>query len=119
MNEIFVTKAGDGAIVDFVETEILDQVKARAIGLKLRELVAQGDVSNLLIDFRRVKLITSSMIGELLQLRQKCDEAQVHLKFCSLSSDLTKLLKITKLDKSFDIYASRDLAVKAFQATKK
>ncbi len=118
MNEIFVTKIRDGVIVDFVETEILDVVKSRSIGLQLRELVAQGNVSNLLIDFRHVKLITSSMIGELLQLRQKCDEAKVNLKFCSLSSDLTKLLKITKLDKSFDIYSDREQAVKAFQAKK-
>jgi anti-anti-sigma regulatory factor len=55
------------------------------------------------------------MIGELLKLRKKCDEGHVDLKFCNLSSDLLSLLKKLKLDRMFDIFATREDAVKAIQ----
>ena len=119
MSELIVTKVGEVAIVNFVGTEILDMAQSKAIGIKLCATVEQPDVSCLVIDFGRVKLITSSMIGELIQVRKKSAERQVILKLCSLSSELIKLLKLLKLDKSFEIYASRELAVKALQANKK
>ena len=118
MAELFVTRANGVAIVDFQEKEILDIAKSIAIGVQLCEIVDSGEVVNLLIDFRFVKLMTSSTIGELLQFRTKCTDSQVHLVFCNLSKDLTELLKKLKLDKSFEIYKSREQAVKAFATVK-
>jgi anti-anti-sigma factor len=118
MAEFIVTRANGVSIVDFAEKESLDIEKSKAIGRKLREIVDSGEVANLLIDFRFVTLITSSTVAELLQLRKKCSESHVRLKFCTLSHDLADLLKKLKLDKSFEIYPSRDPAVKAFETTK-
>lgn len=118
MAELFVTRENGIAIVDFQEKEILDIAKSKAIGDKLCAIVDQGDDSNLLIDFRFLRLMTSSMIGEFLQLRKKCNESQINLKFCALSNELADLLKKLKLDKVFEIYKSRELAVKAFMKNK-
>ncbi len=119
MSDLIVTKVGEVAIVNFVGTEILDMAQSRAIGSQLCATVEQPDVSCLVIDFGRVKLMTSSMIGELIQVRKRSAEKQVILKLCNLTNELTKLLKLLKLDKSFDIHASRDLAIKSIQASKK
>ncbi len=118
MVELSVANVNGIAVVDFQENEILDIEKSRAIALKLAEIVDRGAVSNLLIDFRFVKLITSSMIDELLQLRKKCTVSQVRLIFCNLSNDLTDVMKKLKLDKIFEIYESREQAVMAFATVK-
>lgn len=119
MADLVVTKANGIAFVDFAESEILDMAQSRSIGLKLMELVESKEAFDILVDFKRVRLITSSMIGELIRLRQKCEATDVDLKFCNMSTDLYNLLKKLKLDKSFDIYTSRDAALKAFQANRR
>lgn len=100
------------AVVDFTTSEILDVAKSMSIGARLGELVDSKEACDLVVDFRNVKLITSTMIGELLRLKKKCGDAQVELKFCGLSKELTVLLKKLKLDKSFDIFATREEALK-------
>ena len=119
MVEIFVTRESGVAVVDFAAKEVLDMAKAATVGRHLSDLVERGDLGNVLIDFRNVKLMTSTMINELLQVRKKCADHRVHLKFCSLSHELTDLFKKLKLDKTFEIYGSRGQALKAFQPAKR
>jgi len=119
MSDVVVTKLNGIAFVDFAQTEILDLAQTNAIGGKLRALAESKEAFDMLIDFRRVRLITSSMIGELIKLKQKCEELSIELKFCNLSSDLAGLLKKLKLDKSFNIFATREQALKAIQTDKK
>lgn len=118
MAEIYVTRANGNAFVDFAVAEVLDISVSNRIGTQMQEVVDRGDVTNLVVDFRRIKLMTSSMIGELIKLRSLCEEAKVQLYFCNLSNELAGLLKKLKLDKSFKIYATREHVVKAIASKK-
>lgn len=113
MSDIVITQTNGVAFVDFAQPEILSLMQATSIGAQLGRVVDEKEAFDMLIDFKRVRLITSSMIGELIKLKKKCDDGNVELKFCNLSSDLLSILKKLKLDRSFAIYASRDDAVKA------
>jgi anti-sigma B factor antagonist len=115
MSGLIVTRSPGVALVDFAATEILDMAQAKTIGAQLVALAESKEAFDVIVDFRRVKLITSTMIGELIRFRQKCDENNVALKFCNMSKDLYGLLKKLKLHKSFDIFDSRDDAVAAIE----
>lgn len=117
MVEIFVTRERGVAVVDFAAKEVLDMAKAATVGRHLMDLVERTDPANVLIDFRNVKLLTSTMINELLQVRKKCTERKIQLKLCGMSPELSDLFKKLKLEKTFDIYVTRAPALQAFQAT--
>jgi anti-anti-sigma factor len=116
MNDFVVTKQGGIAFVDFPARDILDSAIAQQIGNSLRDMVEKREVFNILIDLKAVHLITSAMIGEFIKLHSRCETGDVHLKFCNLSKELIDLLKKLKLNKTFQVYASRLEAVRAFQA---
>jgi anti-anti-sigma factor len=118
MADLLVAHQGNTTIIEFADKEVLDIAKSTELGVRLREIIDQSNDPNLLIDFGRVRLITSSVIGELLQAHKKCQDNKIHLKLCNFSNELTGLFKKLKLDKVFEIYASRFDALKAFATNK-
>lgn len=100
-------------IVDFGNDDILDIAKAIAIGKQLTEMLADASFNYLIIDFQSVQLITSSVIGELLNVKEKCGEGGVELFLCGMTEDLAALFKRLKLERVFTVYESRQLALRA------
>ena len=68
----------------------------------------------MILDFRNVQFMSSSMLGKLVQLQKKCKEFKVHLKLSAISPDIRQVFKITKLDKLFEIETDEVAARKAF-----
>ncbi len=114
MSGLITRQIGDVLVADFTDSAILDQDKLAAVGAQLRGLPNLSESQKILVDMRRVGLVTSSMIGEFIKLRQACDEANIELKLCSLSKELLTLFKKMKLNKLFSVYPSRERALKAF-----
>lgn len=120
MAGIVVTREQGVAVIDFAAKEVLDMAASATIGRDLAQAVDSTDLGSMLIDFRNVKLVTSMMINELLQVRKKCLDKRITLKLCSLSAELADLFKKLKLDKTFEIYRNRADALTAFaKAAKK
>ena len=118
MAELNTSTFADVFIIEFASESILDTTKAEAIGSELRQAVESTFVSKLLVNFHGVTLITSSIIGEFLKLKQKCTEENVQLKLCEMSNELTDLFKKIGLHKSFDIYPTSAKAMQAFMKAK-
>jgi len=107
--------AKDGILtVCFTDARILDEVKLEQVGNDLLEMLNKTSEERVILDFRAVQFMSSSMLGKLVQVHKKCKEFKVHLKLCSISSDIREVFKITKLDKLFEIEADEAAARKAF-----
>jgi len=107
--------AKDGILtVCFTDARILDETKLEQIGNDLLELLNKTSEERVILDFRAVQFMSSSMLGKLVQVNKKCKEFKVHLKLCSISPDIREVFKITKLDKLFEIEKDEDAARKAF-----
>lgn len=73
---------------------------------------ALGDgCHDFVVDFSQATSVDSRGLEELTWLRRECDEHLGMIKLCGLSLALQKVLLITRLNRQFDQFASRDEAM--------
>ena len=105
----------DGILtVAFNDSRLLDESKLEQLGGDLIAQLNDTTEERVILDFRSVQFMSSSMLGKLVQVQKKCKEFKVHLKLCSISPDIRQVFKITKLDKLFEIEDDEVAARKAF-----
>jgi anti-anti-sigma factor len=105
----------DGILtIVFEDARILDETKLEQLSRDLMEMLNKTTEERVILDFRNVKFMSSSMLGKLIQVNKKAGEFKVKLKFCSIDPEIRQVFKITKLDKVFDIEADEAAARAAF-----
>jgi anti-sigma B factor antagonist len=107
------TKDGILTVV-FTDARILDDVTLEKVGADLIEMLNKSTEERVIIDFRNVKFMTSSMLGKLVQVHKKATEFKVKMKFAAIDPEIRQVFKITRLDKLFDIEADEAAARAAF-----
>jgi anti-sigma B factor antagonist len=100
--------------VVFDDARILDEAKLEKVGSDLLELLNKTSEGRIILDFRNVKFMSSSMLGKLVQVHKKAVEYKVKMKLCSIDPEIRQVFKITRLDKLFDIEPDEAAARKAF-----
>lgn len=92
-----------------LEESLLDQL--------YQEIMAEIEKTTegrVILDFQKVRFMSSSMLGKLVHIRKRCKEFKVKLKFSAIDKEILEVFKITKLDKLFDIEPDEATARKAF-----
>jgi len=85
--------------------------------VELRQAVAgflDRDYSKLLIDLSGVTYLNSTAIGVLVSSHTSYARKGWHIKLCGMNKNITNIFVITKLTLVFDVYDSREEAVKSF-----
>jgi len=96
------------------DARLTDESKLEQLGQDLIKQLNDTTEERVILDFRSVQFMSSSMLGKLVQVQKKCKEFKVHLKLCGISSDIQQVFKITRLDKLFEIESDEAAARKAF-----
>jgi anti-anti-sigma factor len=105
----------DGTLTfQFTDPRITDDVHLKRVFEELTKLLNKSEEKQLILDFKQVDFMASSMLGKLVQVNKKCKEFRVKLKLCSISPDILEVFKITKLNKVFDIQPDEPTARKSF-----
>jgi anti-anti-sigma factor len=105
----------DGILtVLFTDSRLLDESKLEQLGGDLIAQLNDTTEERVILDFRSVQFMSSSMLGKLVQVQKKCKEFKVHLKLCAITPDIKQVFKITKLDRLFEIEDDEASARKAF-----
>lgn len=79
----------------------------------LKQLTAEKDV---VIDFSHTDYFGSSTIGIFIQLIREVQKAAHHIVFCNLSEHEQEVIRVTNLDKLWNIVDTRDDALKHLRA---
>ncbi len=95
-----VSERDGWTIMALREASLMDPAIIEALGAHVDRLLGKGS-NRLIIDFREVQYISSSMIGVLVGARQAVVRAGGKLILAGLSPRLHELLKITRLEKMF------------------
>ena len=115
MGMIEIRDKDDVVVVSFATVKILDQLAIDQIREEFKDLTLQAASGRkLLLDFSRVQFMSSSMIGQIVQLHKQCKKDKVKLKLCNISPDIKEVFKITGLTKLLDIYDDPADALAAF-----
>ncbi|HXX62939.1 MAG TPA: STAS domain-containing protein, partial [Bacteroidota bacterium] len=72
------------------------------------------EYSKLLIDLSNVTYVNSTAIGVLVAAQTSYSRKGWHIKLCGMNKNITNIFVITKLTLVFEVYDSRQEAVKSF-----
>jgi len=103
----------DTRIVKIEETSILDEMFARTVGERLGKIARNMTESNLLINMSNVKFLASSMIGQLVIVRETCAQRNIKLALCNLREQIGDALAIANIDEIINVFPSEAAAIAA------
>lgn len=103
-------------LVTFEDDSILDALQVQDIGEKLHRLIEKEDRQRMILDFQKVKILSSQMLGVLIGMLKRITSSQGRIVICGMKGELFKVFKITNLDKLFDFYDSEGHALRSFQS---
>ncbi|NIA06138.1 MAG: anti-sigma factor antagonist [Actinobacteria bacterium] len=103
-------------LVIFEDESILDPLQVQDIGEKLHQLIEQEDRQRLILDFHKVKILSSQMLGVLIGLLKRIRSDRGRIVICGMKSELHKVFKITNLDKLFSFYDTEGKALRSFES---
>jgi anti-sigma B factor antagonist len=105
--EPFFTTTQDGphTLVQFQTESLMSTGDLDRIGQSLNRLVDEDHRQNILLDFTRVRYLSSQAIGMIISLHKKLSQSHGALELGGVSPQLLQLLKITKLDRILKIRA--------------
>jgi anti-anti-sigma factor len=91
-------------IASFADTRILDETAIQEVGQELMDAAEKAkSVGTLIVDCRRVRIMSSAMIGKLVLLNKKTKTDNTKLRFWNIRPKVFEIFRITKLDKVFEI----------------
>ena len=110
------TEEGGGVqVIHFNDEKIIEDLKIQQIAKELNESLDKAEKSNVLLNFDRVKFMSSAMIGKLLSIGKRCKNDKIELKLCSITPNIMEVFKIMRLNKIFDIHDDEAKGLRAFE----
>ena len=101
-------------VIQLTDPRITDNSHLERVFEEVTKRLEKTEEKQVVLDFRPVEFMASSMLGKLVQLNKKCGEYRVKLKLCSIAPEILEVFKITKLNKVFDIQPDEATARKSF-----
>jgi anti-sigma B factor antagonist len=101
--------------VEFVESNILDEVCIRRIGDEISSVIERKGFPKIVLNFQNVNALSSSALGMLITLNTKVADKNGKLVLACIKGPIADVFRITKLDKAFTIHDSMGDALSAMR----
>ncbi|MBX7168486.1 MAG: STAS domain-containing protein [Pirellulales bacterium] len=117
MAHLTIQERGEVIMVTFAQARILDETTITAIGREFEKLTLEAAATRkLLLNFKGVDFMSSSMLGKIMRLHKQCTSDKVKLKLCNICPQVLEVFTITRLNKVLDIVTDEEAALSAFEA---
>ena|SRR5437016_11627729 len=107
MNDFYTMRqAGKHTVIEFQTPSLMNPQDLERVGLQLFRIVDEEKRDRLVLDFGKVKYLSSQAIGIILTLNKKLSGGSAggdNLVLCGVGPQLLQLLKITRLDRILTI----------------
>ena len=111
---LMIQRQGDIHIIEFMDTNVLDQVRIEQIRQELDQIVDRSGLPKMVVSFENVSHISSAVLGVLMSLDKKIRGKKGELRLAHISPSIRQVFTITKLDKVLKVYDTTDDAVVKF-----
>jgi len=105
-DKINVENGTDVTIVTFDEENILEDQQIRKLERALMPVIRDNQQKRLVLNFAKVKFMSSAFLGLLVKIHKRVVEADGRLQLYNLDPKIQKVFEITQLVKVFDIVRS-------------
>ena len=111
---VFVETVGGVTVASFADSELTADQVIEEVSDQLHGLAENLGLARVLLNFREVRLMSSSMLAVLLKFSRKVTSAQGKVKLCCIAPNLKEIFKITRFDKIFEIHDQESTALDSF-----
>jgi anti-sigma B factor antagonist len=116
LKHLRVTIVDGVAAVDFVGSELMYATDlVEDVGAELKSLVKDQHQTKILLNFRNVQYLSSTMLAQLAHLDRDVKKANGQLRLCGLGPVLKDTFRIGHFDPLFSIYDDEGAALKSFR----
>jgi anti-sigma B factor antagonist len=114
-SHFLVEKTIDGiTVASFSNAEILDGKVIAEIEEELWDVALGMGAVSLVLNFERVRLMSSNLLGVLLHFSRRFQEVGGRLKLCSIAPNLQEVFRIAGYERLFEIYRDEMQALDMF-----
>lgn len=113
-SRLLIQTMRDVTVANIEDASILDLAQVESLGQQLYDLVDTRNCRKLILDFTKVKFLSSSALGVLVNLQKKMTANKGTLVICALRADLMRVFEITKLKKLFTFTDDETAALAVF-----
>ncbi|HNS23163.1 MAG TPA: STAS domain-containing protein [Sedimentisphaerales bacterium] len=106
--KIVVERGTDVTIVTFEVETILEDQQIRKLERALLPVIRDNQDKRLVLNFLKVKFMSSAFLGLLVKVHKRVLEAGGRLQLFNLDPKIQKVFEITQLVKVFDIVRSQE-----------
>ena len=111
---LVVTEEKGIYVCEFTSSRILDESNIKQIGDTLGGLIDGREYPNILLDFTNVDHLSSAALGMLINANNRLLQRNGKLRLCKIRPQIMEVFAITKLNKLFKIFATREEARESF-----
>ena len=104
-------------IVSFKQASIAGIGEVEKISQALRDLIQDQGICNMVVDFSDVSFFSSQMLGLLVDIWRRIKDKGGALSISGINPQLTRVFRITHLDKLFDFHENAEAAVSALRTS--
>jgi anti-anti-sigma factor len=104
---------GETSIVSFRSMSISGLSEVDALGRELHAFIDTNNPKKIIVDFQTVKFLSSQILGLLVGMWRKVKDKGGTVVISGINPQLTRVFKITNLDKIFTFYPDRQSALDA------
>jgi anti-sigma B factor antagonist len=111
---VFVESIDGVTVASFADAELVSEEVIGAVDEQLTDLARGLTAGDVLLNFREVRLMSSTMLAVLLMFSRKVAAVGGKVKLCCLDPSLVEIFKITRFDRLFEIHADEFVALDSF-----
>ncbi len=111
---VAISQEKDVRVIEFTNNRILDEANIAEIGSTLKGLIDERDNPKLLLDFSTVDHLSSAALGMLINANNSIKQRNGQLRLTNIKPQIYEVFVITKLNKLFRIFPSREEAMGSF-----
>ena len=107
--------SGDVRVIVLDPVRVVDDLALQELYGEIVELLDDSVERRLLLDFGQVNFLSSAGLDMLIRLKKRCATERRPLALCNFVSSVAEVVRITGLDRVFDIHDTADEALAAFR----
>jgi anti-sigma B factor antagonist len=111
---VSVQNQKDISVVQFTNNRILDEANIADIDRTLKAMIEERENPKLLLDFSTVDHLSSAALGMLINVNNSIKQRNGQLRLTNIKPQIYEVFVITKLNKLFRIFPSREEAMTSF-----
>ena len=90
---------GEQAVIHFLPRHIRELGDVQKVASEIEQVACTCDVKLLVINFARLRQVTSALLGKLIRLNRDLKKLGIALRICSMAPEVEQAFRICRLDK--------------------